>query len=124
MSGHSSNCHASIPAFGHGSSRNLSIPLLKTKYFASISALLMITSGAPGAPLARTALVHAGVRPGTFSALEIAQEYRNGRILAKARDGSTPQHSRHLRAAPALTLNGGSRAFPASRSFSLTAGFP
>jgi outer membrane protein assembly factor BamB len=32
----------------------------------------------------------AGVRPGTFSALEIAQNFRNGRVLAKVRDGVSP----------------------------------
>ncbi len=92
MSGLLSKWYASIPAFvrGHGSSRNLGFQPLKTKYFASISALLIIASGAPGAQFAHTALVHGGVRPGTFSALEIAQEYRNGRLLAKARDGVDP----------------------------------
>jgi len=60
---------------------------VKPRHLACTATITLILAAGLSAQVTRKAKPATGAAPSSFSALEIAQEFRNGRVLAKAKDG-------------------------------------
>jgi subtilisin family serine protease/outer membrane protein assembly factor BamB len=69
---------------------NFRLRTLRTTFLARAAACCLVLGAGLHAQTLRRVLPKTGLRSGTFSPLEVAQNFRNGRVLAKARDGVDP----------------------------------
>ena len=97
---------------------------MKIKTLAIAAALLIIATVAPGAQLAHKAPQRPGVRPGTFTALEIAQGFRNGRLLARARNGTDPAALQAFEGAAGARVERRFQSLPGLEVLQLDGGLP
>ncbi len=72
--------------------------------FVRPAALLIVFAAGLDAQVVRHAPRFSGAAPRTYSALEIAQSFRNGRVLAKAKEGVDPAALRAFEGAAGVTL--------------------
>ena len=82
----------------------LSLPPLKPRLLACTAVSLLVVAAGLNAQNSRRAPLIGGPAPATFSAVEIAQNFRNGRLLAKVRDGADPDAVKSAESAAGVLL--------------------